>query len=318
MAAHRPDTHAQAVYWHSRQGLGAKAWAAAQDLVGLGAALPLFQAGAVAAVAVDPGDQAAAQRDHEVLRLLGRQSALRGGHLAVDVQDGAGRIVQQGAYRGVQRAVLRQQLTHVLRAAATGRLIGGGRHPLHQVGLEQRPHTHQHAAHRAVAADVVLDALAQRVLDDGQVDGVQDDDRVVLHAQRLGGIDPGAFPAGGAQLRIDGLGVVTALAGDDDVAALERSDVVRVLQRAFVLAQVCDGCGQSTAGLAGAEEHRFDEREVAFGAHAVHQHRADHATPANQSYESHFSVAFAVVRTPGCPRLVSPGSWVGARRFLRR
>ena len=38
-----------------------------------------------------------------------------------------------------------------LRAATTGRLIGGGRHPLHQVGLEQRPHTHQHAAHRAVA-----------------------------------------------------------------------------------------------------------------------------------------------------------------------
>jgi len=121
---------------------------------------------------------------------------------------------------------------------------------------------------------------------------VEDDHRVVLHAQGLGGIDPVALPARGAQLRVDGLGEVAALAGDDDVAALQRGDVVRVVQRGFVLRQSGDGCRQRAAGVAGGEEHRLDEREVAFGAHAVHQHGTDHAAPANQSYECHFSFAF--------------------------
>ena len=96
---------------------------------------------------------------------------------------------------------LRQQLAHVLRAAARGRLVGHAGHPLDEVVLEQAVHAHQHAAHRAIAADVVLDSLRQRVLDDRQVHRVEHDDGVVVHAQRLGGVDPVAVPAGGAQLR---------------------------------------------------------------------------------------------------------------------
>jgi hypothetical protein len=67
------------------------------------------------------------------------------------------------------------------------------------------------------------------VLDHRQVHRVEDDDRVVLHAQGAGGVDPVAVPARGAQLGEDLGGVVAALAGDDDVAALERVDVEGVL-----------------------------------------------------------------------------------------
>ncbi len=81
----------------------------------------------------------------------------------------------------------------------------------------------------------LLAALGQRVLDDRQVDRVEDDDRVVLHAQRRGGVDPVAVPAGGAQLGEHLGGVVAALGGDDDVAALQRLDVEGVLQRGLVL-----------------------------------------------------------------------------------
>jgi hypothetical protein len=52
----------------------AEALALAEDLVGLGHALPLFLALAVAQVLVDPGDQRTAQRHAEVGGLLGRQA----------------------------------------------------------------------------------------------------------------------------------------------------------------------------------------------------------------------------------------------------
>ena len=35
----------------------------------------------------------------------------------------------------------------------------------------------------------------------------------------------------------------------------------------------------------------FEVREVAFGLHAIHQNRADHAAPADQTYEYHLSVS---------------------------
>src|SRR5690606_35567171 len=87
----------------------------------------------------------------------------------------------------------------------------------------------------AVAANPVVAALGQRVLDDRQVDGVEHDDGVVLHAQGGGRVNPVAVPAGGAQLGEHVAGVVAALGRDDDVATLEFSDVVGILQRGFVL-----------------------------------------------------------------------------------
>jgi hypothetical protein len=104
-------------------------------------------------------------------------------------------------------------------------------------------------------------ALGQRVLDHRQVDRVQHDDRVVLHAQGRGGVDPVAVPAGGAQLGEDLGGVVAALAGDDDVAALERVDVERVLQLGFVL-----GLGRGLAAGVGGREEQGSKWAKSFSA----------------------------------------------------
>jgi hypothetical protein len=47
-------------------------------------------------------------------------------------------------------------------------------------------------------------------------------------------------------------------------------------------------CRRRPAALvAGAEEERLDQIEVAFGLHALEEHRADHAAPTNQSREFH-------------------------------
>ena len=105
---------------------------------------------------------------------------------------------------------------------------------------------------------------------------------VVGHAEGGSGVDPVAGPAGGAEFGVDGGGVVAALGGDDDFAAGEGCEVEGVLEGGFVL-----GLGRGrAAGVARAEEQRFDEVEIAFGGHAVHQNGPNHAAPANQSYKS--------------------------------
>ncbi|MNQ82681.1 hypothetical protein D3C85_977370 [compost metagenome] len=127
------------------------------------------------------------------------------------------------------RAHLLDQLAHVLRAGAASRLVGHGAHPLHQTGFEQAAEGHQHQADGAVAADVVLGARVELLVDDLAVDRVEDDDRVILHAQAGGGVDPVALPAGFAQLGEHLVGVVAALAGQDHVEALQLVDAVGVL-----------------------------------------------------------------------------------------
>jgi hypothetical protein len=84
------------------------------------------------------------------------------GHRAVDLEDGAGRIVELVLHRGVIAPICWISSRMLLRAGAGGRLIGHGGHPLDQVPcLEQAAERHQHQRHRAVAADVVLDAAAE-------------------------------------------------------------------------------------------------------------------------------------------------------------
>ena len=202
----------------------------AQDLVGLDPGLPLFLGLAVAQVRVDPGDQGAGQRHAELggvdVGALVRQD------LAVDFEDGRRRVVQFRADLGVERAELAEQLAHVPGAAAGGSLVGHGRAPLDEAVLEQPAEAHQHAGHGAVAADEVLGAVDQALVDDVAVDGVQHDDRVVVHAQGGGGVDPEAVPAAAAQLAVDLLGVVPALGGDNNGQLRQRVDVERVLELA--------------------------------------------------------------------------------------
>ncbi|MNS90867.1 hypothetical protein D3C72_1249350 [compost metagenome] len=240
-----------------------------------------------------------------------RSVLLLGQHAAVDFQDGRGRVVQQRLDRRVQRAELRQQLAHMLRAAARCGLIRHRGHPLDQVGLEQAAQADQHAADRAVAADEILDALGQRVLDHTLVDRIQHDDGIVLHAQRGRRVDPVALPAGFTQLGEDLVGVVTALGGQHHVALLQCLDVVGILERGFVLGH--RRC--LAARVRGREEDRLDEAEVAFGLHAVHEDRADHAAPAHEAEQRllgcvrHFSLPLVKKEKISlfCPRLVGRG-----------
>ncbi len=204
-------------------------------------------------------------------------------HLAVDFQYGAGRVGQFVGHGGVAHAHALQQLAHVVGAAARSGLVGHGADPLDQIGLEQAVQAHEQDRVGAVAADPVAPARRQPVADQALVDRVEDDDRVIFHAQRRSGVDPVPLPAALAQARKHGFGVVTALAGEDDVAARQRREVVGVLQRALVAGLL----RRSPARVGGGEKHRIDVREVALGAHAVHQHRTDHAAPADQTY--HFA-----------------------------
>jgi len=71
--------------------------------------------------------------------------------------------------------------------------------------------------------------------------------------------------------------------------------------------------GRLAACVGGGEEQRFDQIEVALGLHAVHQDRADHAAPADQTYQlaSFHDIALSDVdercTTFASARLVWPG-----------
>ena len=265
VAAHRTHPHAEAVDGHRRR---AEALPLPQDLVGLGHAFPLFLRHAVAQVLVDPGNQRTTKGYAEVGGLRCREPALLGDHRAVDLQDGALGIVEEILYLGVERAILREQLPHVLGAAARGGLIGLGAHPFDEARLVERSHAHQHAAHGAVAADPVPDALLQPSLDHRQVHRVEDDDGVLVHAERGGGIDPVALPACGPQCGEDGRCVVAPLGRNDDVAPLEGVNVKGVLESGLVLGHRRG----LPASVRRREKHRLNQPEIPFGLHAVHQH----------------------------------------------
>src|SRR4029079_14187944 len=118
-------------------------------------------------------------------------------------------------------------------------------------------------------------------------------------------VDPEALPAGGAQARVDVLGVVAALAGDDGRAAPQRLEAVGVLQLRLVLREL----RRRPALVAGAEEDRLDQREVACGLHPVEQHGADHAAPADQSCEFHLRCPVWKWEILRSARPSWPGEW---------
>ena len=176
MTAHRANAHADRVDRDRRI-------RAAEDLVRFRAAFPFFLAHPVAQVLGDPRDQAARQRNADV-RCREAVVAQDARHLAVDVEDRRLRIVEQALRREMRLAHLLQELAHVLRARARCGLVGHARHPLDQVALEEAGERHHHETDRAIAADVIPDALCERGVDDVAVDGVENDDRIGRHPQR--------------------------------------------------------------------------------------------------------------------------------------
>ncbi len=181
--------------------------------------------------------------------------------------------------------------------AATGSgLIGRHAHPLHQVGLEQAAQGQQHQADGTVAADEGLDALGQRLVDHVAVDRIQNDDRVFVHAQGGSGINPVAFPAGGQQARINILGVVAALSGDDDLLRGQRLDVEGILQGAGIDAEV----GGGLTGLGGGEEGGLNTGKVFLFLHPAHQDRTHHAAPTDQTYFFHNVLPWIAAKETVC------------------
>src|SRR3990167_8901329 len=115
VTAHRADAHADAVH-------GNRFVAAPENLVGLGLPLPLLTALAAGQFLVDPRNETARERNtKEFGRIPGTANRLS--HLAVNVENRRGRIVEQRLYRGMSRAHLLQQLARVVRAGAGGGLV---------------------------------------------------------------------------------------------------------------------------------------------------------------------------------------------------
>ena len=141
-----------------------------------------------------------------------------GRYLTVDFQNGRLGVVQQVFDLGVQAAVLRQQLAHVLCATTRRGLVRHGAHPFHQPRFVQRPHAHEHATDRAVATHPVVATLGHGRLNHVQVDGVKNNDCIIFHTQGRRRVNPVASPASRAQLGEHLAGVVATLRGDDDVA----------------------------------------------------------------------------------------------------
>ena len=169
------------------------------------------------------------------------------------------------------------------RAAAGGRLVGGDRRPLHQIVGEQTAERHQHQADGAVAADEGFDAFVQALLNHRVVDRIQDDDGIVLHAQRRGRVDPITLPTAGAQLRIHFVGIIAALTGNNDIERAQRVDVIRILQRALLAAEGRRG----RTVLRGGEKDRANGIEIALFRHALHENRADHSAPTDETNVFH-------------------------------
>ena len=72
------------------------------------------------------------------------------------------------------------------------------------------------------------------------------------------------------------------------------------------------------AGVGGGEKQRLDQVEVFFFHHAVHQHGADHAPPAHESYQFRHDIALCEkLRNPlRSARLVVPGEGVTNRSWI--
>src|SRR5690606_13837012 len=144
-------------------------------------------------------------------------------------------------------------------------------------------------------ADVVLGTGVQLLVDDLAVHRIEDDHRVILHAQAGSGVDPVALPTGLAQLGEHLVGVVAALAGQDHIEALQLVDAVGILQRGNVLA---DRRALAT-DIGSGEEHRLDQVEIPLFQHALHENGTHHAAPTDQSYSLHDNSTFLETNADG-------------------
>ena len=196
--------------------------------------------------------------------------------LALEFHDGNGSDFERGVWD--QPAIANGPIEH--RAQERKVAVAGD-----EVVLEQAGEPHQHQADRAVAADEILRAAPERRVDHVPVHRIEDDRRVVLHAQRAGSVDPVPAKPGSADLRIHRLRPITALARHDRVEIAKRGGIVRILQRAGLPSD-------RRAGAACArrrKERRVDQVEVPLVLHSLQQHRSRFAggNPCGSRRRSH-------------------------------
>ena len=170
-----------------------------------------------------------------------------------------------------------EEFAHIAGTGARGGLVGHGRDPFDLSGFKEGADGHKHEADGAVAANEVFLSAVEGGIDNGLVDGVENDAGAVCHAKSRCGVDPVAVPAGGTKLGMDGFGVAAALAGKDHVHLFERVDVGGVDKGGLFLPKARSGL----ACLRGSEKAGFDVCKIVFCLHAFDKYGANHATPSN-------------------------------------
>ena len=280
MTTHGAHPNTQAIDGHRAR--GSKGWVA-QNLVGLGTALPLLLGLSVIHRHIDPWNEAS--RQGHTPEIGDRQARAAQGlrDLAIDLQNGTLGVCKLLGHAVAQGTHLLEQLTHVLCARARGRLVAHDRHPVHEPGAKQPAHGHEHEAHRAVATDPGACTLVECCIDDRTIHRIEDEHRVVLHAQGRGRIDPVARPAHGTQPGVDVVGVVAALTADDDLLCRKRLQVVGRCKHTRAAAHH----GGLATCIGGGKEGGLHVIEIALLLHALHEHGAHHAPPPHQSKSLH-------------------------------
>ena len=178
VAAHGPTRTQKTIH---RNGAGAEAFTHAEDFVGFGHALPFFLGLAIAEIFVDPRYQRAAEWHTEVGCFGGCEVALvamTGGRFPEWRSLGSSSRLRTDAFR----VPYRQQLAHVLGTAARGGFRSGC-HPPTRPALYSAPTPISMQLICSCHLPSSLPPLRGRSWIGRHVDRVENDDRVVFHAQ---------------------------------------------------------------------------------------------------------------------------------------
>ncbi|MNT06938.1 hypothetical protein D3C72_1416250 [compost metagenome] len=94
------------------------------------------------------------------------------------------------------------------------------------------------------------------------------------------------MPTGFTQLRVNFVGIIAALAGNNDVERAQRVNIVSILQRALLAAE----CRRRRTVLRSGEKDRANGVEIALFRHALHEYGADHSAPTDETNVFHMTV----------------------------
>ena len=120
----------------------------------------------------------------------------------------------------------------------------------------------------------------QRSVDHDTIDRIKHYYAGGIHAQLRGGVDPVTTKTLVAQPAKHLFGVIGTLTGDDNVHLAQKAKVISVIKLHGPLTQIWP---LGTALRCGKKD-RFAMVEVPFRHETAHQHRSDHAAPADETH----------------------------------